>query len=417
MRVLELLGSGTVGTEEMGPVSTVVCELANRFAALGHEVTVADAKLAAGRPLLHPRITLVEVAAMGDARLAASPAAPLRRRRLRQRNTRTFLHDTFRALCGAHFDAVHVHRPELGVLLRRVHGQRYFYTAHTPTWCLSRLEPTGQRRRTGLGGLYKRRQEIEAIRHAQTTVALGPYLQTCCPQAPIASIPNGVDLRRWQPGDRAAARHRLGIGADEFLLVCVGRVAAVKGIDVLVEAVRRLAPRLPGLRVLVIGSLSGSFNGGDCSSVYAEEVLKAARGLPIEFLGRLPNASARFRSCLSAADAAVVPSRFEPFGLVAIECLAMALPVIASDTGGLREVVTDAVGRRVRPGDPRALAQAIEAAYAQPEELAGMRAHCRAHVAASFTWERAAQAHLELFARIIEASTPRGWPDPAGAGL
>lgn len=397
MRVLELLGSGTVGTTDMGPVSGIVCELANRFAALGHRVTVADARSHARRPLLDAGVDLVQVAAKPDAALAGGGPGALRRMRLRWRNTQTFLRETFRELGDTPFDVIHVHRPELALLLRRAQGREYFYTAHTPNWCLGRLEPGERRRGTGLGRLRKRRQEIEAIRHSVSTIALGPYLQQCCPQAPVVTIPNGVDLDRWRPADRSAARRRLGIDADAFLLVFVGRVAPVKGVDVLVEAVRQLATRQPRLRVLALGSLSGTYNGRAERSPYAEEVVSAADGLPIAFLGCLDNRSARFRQCLAAADAAVIPSRFEPFGLVAIECLAMGLPVIASDTGGLREIVTPDVGCLVRSGDAAALARAIDVLGRDPRARARMRARGRARVADAYTWERAAAAHLALF--------------------
>src|SRR3979411_2539960 len=101
-------------------------------------------------------------------------------------------------------------------------------------------------------------------------------------------------------------------------------------------------------------------------SVFAIDLLRRAVGAPIRFVGFLDHHSAELRQYLSAADVAVVPSRYEPFGYVALEALAMSLPVIASRTGGLAQTITDDVGLLIPPGNASALAFALGTAHDEP---------------------------------------------------
>ena len=401
MRILQLFGSGTIGTREMGPISTVVCELSNQFSLFGHEVTVVDPRSDLERLYLHSAVKLIEVQTPSGATLLRANAGHLGRRIRIWNHAFHYLRETARKISLEQFDAIHVHRTEVAMILKSIYGPGYFYTSHTPSWCLKRFG--AQRPRPVLDSLrvasFSERCEARVIRNSRCTVALGDYLRRCCTCAPIAVIPNGLDLARWEPCDRREARARVGIKEGEFLLVYVGRIAPVKGVDVLVEAVRQTAAELKRLKVLVIGSLGGTFNLRNHVTQYAGKLNESAKGLPIRFLGFINNRSEEFRACLSAADVAVVPSRMEPQGLVALEALALGVPVIASDTGGLRSMITDDVGWVVPPGDVTALAERIRFLHEHPETLTGLREACRAHVAAHYTWEQTARRYLEVFAR------------------
>jgi glycosyltransferase involved in cell wall biosynthesis len=220
------------------------------------------------------------------------------------------------------------------------------------------------------------------------------------PAAPVVTIPNGVDFSSWCPLDRFAAREALNIAPEDFVLVFTGRIAHVKGIDVLLSAVRWLAGKIPNLKVLLIGSLSGSFDGRDSYiDPYARSMMAAARGLPVSFLGFINNRDTRFRQYIAAADVAVVPSRLEPQGLVVLEALAMATPVIGSNTGGIPDMVTPDIGYLFTPGDPAALAECVQDAFENPQRLQSMHLAARARVEAGFSWDSAADRYLAAFAK------------------
>jgi len=413
MRIIEVATSGTIGTSLMGPVSTVTCELSNRFAARGHEVTLVDFESDSRRALLHPAIRVVELA-----RPRARPtceSAPSRIRELIQTWSRSyrFARHFSGQINLAHTDVVHMHSPDLGFLLQRMHGIRGIYTAHTPVWSLAQsgqadagADLTRKRKPTLRGRLYGRfvvEIEKKLIRTSALTVGLGTYLQEAMPGASVATIANGLDLGSWLPVDRSEARRALNIQPDDFAVVFTGRIAHIKGIDVLLSSIRLLADKIPNLKVFIVGSLSGSFDARDSYvDPYARSMMAAARGLPVEFLGFISNRDPRFRQYIAAADVSVVPSRLEPQGLVVLESLALGTPVIGSNTGGILSMVTPDVGYLVTPGDAVALAGALQDAFEKPQQLKAMQRAARARVESQYSWESVADRYLAAFAKTLE---------------
>jgi glycosyltransferase involved in cell wall biosynthesis len=393
MKILEVSVSGTVGTRDMGPVSTGICRLSNGFARLGHEVTVIDAP-ADARPGLDARVTVVTVPRSLRRRYFVRVPAKLQffyvwihallyvwslRRRARLRD----------------FDVVHVHEAEIACLLGLFTRVPYYYTSHSTVWALEAERGT----KPSLGRRFEKRSECFAILRSRMTIGLGDYLRRQVPGGPVTTIPNGIELARWMPVDRRAARRALGIADDDFVVVFAGRIHPNKGVDLLVEAVRSLVASVRGLRVFAIGAIGGDFHARTEASPYAAEVMKRANGLPISFTGFIANHSPQFHTYLAVADVAVFPSRVEPFGNVALEALAMSAPVIAARTGGLAEIVSEDVGVLVPPNDVGALAAAIREAHAQPEKLALRRARCRKRVAEKYTVEQLVERYAAVFER------------------
>ena len=182
--------------------------------------------------------------------------------------------------------------------------------------------------------------------------------------AKIRTIPCGIDLTRFLPYDRAAARAELGLGTAPTLLF-VGRIDPVKGIDFLIEGYARLradwagdeAPKLIIVGGEIIGGESGDELGPDLARVRARaEEYGVADGLI--FRGPQPHETlARY---YAATDLTVVPSRYESFGLVALESMACGTPVVASRAGGLAYTVEEGRnGLLVSYGDVTALAAAL----------------------------------------------------------
>ena len=167
-------------------------------------------------------------------------------------------------------------------------------------------------------------------------------------------VPNGVDLARWRPGDRAAARARLGLSVATPLVVCVGRLSRQKGQDVLLAA----WPAVPDAHLALVG------DGPDRAA------LAAAAPERVTFAGRRDDVAGWY----AAADVVAVPSRWEGMALVPIEALACGRPVVASDVAGMRELAGVDV---VPPEDPVALAAAITRRLRDPLDEAACRAAAR----------------------------------------
>jgi D-inositol-3-phosphate glycosyltransferase len=175
--------------------------------------------------------------------------------------------------------------------------------------------------------------------------------------ARIAVIPCGVDTALFAPGDRDAARASLGLPAGPLLLY-VGRIAPIKGLATLVDAVGCLRGRGHPARLVVVGGEADEPRDGHEAELRrhcARQGLAAA----ITFVGAQPQE--RLRDYYVAADVTVLPSYYESFGMVALEAMACGSAVVASRVGGLQTTVRDGVtGVLVAEGDPCALADTIE---------------------------------------------------------
>jgi len=418
MRIIEVATSGTIGTSLMGPVSTVTCELSNRFAARGHDVTLVDFQSEGRRPHLHPAIRVVELT--NPPARPSSEGAPGRIRELIQTWSRSYRFARY--LPGqidlARADIIHMHSPNLGFLLQRMYSINGIYTAHTPVWSMPETDSNvGKNREPTLRGrLYRRfvaEVEKKLIRSSTLTVGLGAYLQEAMPGSAVTTIPNGLDLGSWAPVERAAARQALHIDPNDFVVVFTGRIARIKGVDVLLSSIRLLAEKIPNLKAFVIGSLSGSFDARDSYvDPYARAMMDSAGGLPVEFLGFISNRDARFRNYIAAADVSVVPSRQEPQGLVVLESLALGTPVIGSNTGGIPGMLTPDTGYLFTPGDAIALAGCIQDAFDKPQQLKAMQRAARARVESAYSWDSVADRYLAAFAKTLEVEQvqPRTLP-------
>lgn len=178
----------------------------------------------------------------------------------------------------------------------------------------------------------------------------------------VSIVPPGVDLVRFAPLDRLVARSRIEIPDDTRYILFVGRVEPLKGIDTLLQAVALIKERSSA----VAGKLCVCIIGGDPWAEDPEEEMVRLRELPaqlgisqeVNFLGARRQRD--LPDYYAGAEMIVVPSHYESFGLVALEAMAMARPVIASEVGGLAFLIQDGVnGYHVPSRDPEALAERI----------------------------------------------------------
>jgi glycogen synthase len=212
----------------------------------------------------------------------------------------------------------------------------------------------------------------------------------------ITVIPNGIDPADLpQPGAPELARLRAGFAApEERLVLLIGRLVYEKGFQLALEAMPRLIAAVPGTRFLVAGS-----------GTHEKELRKQANELGLmehgTFLGWIGDDV--LRSLYGIADLTVVPSIYEPFGLVALEAMASGCPVIVADTGGLREVVPhELAGLRFRPRDPAALAEVAIRVLSDPDLEARLVAEAHEHVR-RFDWTDIAAQTAEVYADLVGA--------------
>lgn len=204
----------------------------------------------------------------------------------------------------------------------------------------------------------RRRGTVEALRQADRVIAVSRDLAERAIElgaAPehVQLIYNGVDGALFCPGDRAAARARLGLDSKRPILLYIGNLKPVKGPDVLVEAAALLAARGRGFDLHVVGE-------GPLRASLERQATE--RGISIVFHGSIPHD--RLPDWFRSADMLVLPSRSEGVPNVLLEATACGTPFVASRVGGVPEVADPSA--LVPPGDPEALANAIAAMLEQP---------------------------------------------------
>jgi glycosyltransferase involved in cell wall biosynthesis len=202
------------------------------------------------------------------------------------------------------------------------------------------------------------------------------------PRSRITVIRSGLDVEAWRPPlDKAEARTRLGIPVDAPVVGWAGRIEPVKHVALLVDAVARLE----GWWLLVIG------DGSDAGAVRTAAA-RAGVADRMVFTGEV----ADVRPALAALDVFALVSHTEGLGLALLEAMATGLPVVATDVGGVPEVVTAGHDGLLVAPDASALATALVAARARPE----LGVQARQTVAARFSEEAMVDAFIDLWTRV-----------------
>jgi glycogen synthase len=213
----------------------------------------------------------------------------------------------------------------------------------------------------------------------------------------LTVVPNGIDPAGWQvsAGQRRAARHRLG--ADGPLLVYAGRLVHEKGVQDLLDALPTLRRRHRGLRLVIAGT-----------GVHEAELQDLARrrrlGNAVQWLGFV--AEAELATVLAAADVAVVPSHYEPFGIVALEAAAARTALAVSAIGGLQDLIdAGIVAASFPPGDPGALASAVDQALADDEGRRRVVNRAARLIRRDYTWPVVAERTARVYEQARTGAT------------
>jgi glycogen synthase len=202
------------------------------------------------------------------------------------------------------------------------------------------------------------------------------------PAEKVHLVPNGVDSALWEPTPSP--------GKLEPLVVAWGRVQYEKGFQVLVRAIAELRQRVPNVRCVIAGR--GSYLPELQTQIDVEGVTDI-----VDLAGFVPDAD--LRDILGRAACVIIPSLYEPFGIVALEGMAAGAPTIVARTGGLAEIVegTDA-GLLFEPGNHHDLADKIQQVLTQPATAKAMRAKAATLIHDRYSWDAIATSTVTVYA-------------------
>lgn len=299
------------------------------------------------------------------------------------------------------YDVIYSHYWLSGIAampLRSLLGAPWVHTAHTLAVTKNRHLAPGARPEPQLRVEAEGRIARSADLLVVSTEAEGADLSGAYGVSPdrIRVVAPGVDLVSFHPRDRARARARLGLREDERLLLSVGRLERLKGFDISIRALARLGR--PEVRLLVLGEDSKDSSESECCRLRALAAELGVEG-QVSFLGSTPQSQLPF--FYAAADACLMPSYSESFGLVGLEAQACGCPVIAANVSGLASVVREGVtGRLVDGDDPSDYAARI-ASLLDDRELARQMGSHGTLLAQRFSWERTAEKLRKEFEELI----------------
>ncbi|TFI54173.1 glycosyltransferase family 1 protein [Mastigocladus laminosus UU774] len=249
--------------------------------------------------------------------------------------------------------------------------------------------------------------EKEVLETAERIVATSPQEKEhmrslVSTKGNIDIIPCGTDIERFGCFDHKTARVQLGLNPEDKVVMYVGRFDYRKGIETLVRAVGQSRFRGENNVKLIIGggSRPGQSDGMERQRI---EGIVAELGMSdfTIFTGRLSQDI--LPTYYAAADVCVVPSHYEPFGLVAIEAMACYTPVVASDVGGLQfTVVSEETGLLAPPQDEEAFAVAIDRILANPLWRDKLGQAARNRVETKFSWNGVATQLSELYTQLLQ---------------
>ncbi|HHB89790.1 MAG TPA: glycosyltransferase family 1 protein [Anaerolineae bacterium] len=301
---------------------------------------------------------------------------------------------------GREFSLMHVHDWLSGYVANDLH-QRY----GIPMVATIHATEMGRRRGQIWGNPLSERihlAEQYLIREADLIIVCSEFMRQevitalNAPPEKIRVIPNGVEYEHLiHLRDQLEALpyiRRRWAEPDQPLIFFVGRLEWEKGPDLLVQAMPMVLEAFPNAKLILAGKGS-----------YTDQLVALVRELELEahvqVVGFISDQTRN--EIYAVADVAVFPSRYEPFGIVALEAMAAGAPVIVGDVGGLSEVVEHGVTGLRTPNDPQAIADAILQTLHNPEQAAARARRAQDVVRTQYSWEAIAERVLEVYAELV----------------
>lgn len=395
-----------LGGKEAGGMNVYVRELARELGGRGIPVDIFTRSQQRSAPTVQPLSCGVRVI-----NLHTGPAAPYDKNWVL-----TYLPEfVSRVRCFADgedvsYDVIHSHywlSGEAALLLRRSLGLPVVHMFHTLGAMKNSVARSKEETETGRRIAIERRlmQQVDMVVAATPLDKAQMVWNYGADAERIRVVPCGVDLRRFQPVDQALARAQLDLPAEGRLLLCVGRMEPLKGMDALIRALALLAERRPEwrdrLEVLLVGG------DGEARPERWNAEQRRLNGMrhdlgvsgQVRFLGAQPQE--QLPALFGAADVVAVPSHYESFGMVALEAMAAGAAVVASNAGGLALTIEDGrSGLLFPPDDHVALAGQIERLLDQPAVAEALRAAARRR-AAEYSWPTVARKIGQIYDELV----------------
>ncbi|MDD5448942.1 MAG: glycosyltransferase family 4 protein, partial [Actinomycetota bacterium] len=209
------------------------------------------------------------------------------------------------------------------------------------------------------------------------------------PSDKVEVIPNGIDFESFKPSEDAARLRRNYVPETDKMVFFVGRLVYEKGVQTVIEAMPIILSEVPNVTFVVAGS-----------GPHLNQLKSLVQNLGLEdkvkFTGYIDTDS--LCGLYASADITVIPSLYEPFGMVALESMAMDTPTIVADTGGLKEIVIhEETGLKFEPGNPRSLADAMLRILKDPELARRLTIDARAYMGEKYSWDWIARKTIEVY--------------------
>jgi len=326
---------GPIGTQDTGGMSVYVRELSRWLGASGHRIDIFTC-VGDGAPEveLYPRVHLIH--------LGGFPGTGSSKAGLPARLPQVFeALDSYKRYHRRHYSIIHSHywlSGVVGCMAREQWKCPHVTTFHT--LAARKNRDSSMENEPNLRLASERRVAALADRIIVPVRDEGRFLEETCGAAHsrIRLIPGGVDLERFKPMDRFAARRHLNLPENAFLILYVGRFAPLKRVDRLVSALARLRSQGREVQLVLVG--------GDDPGTDSRQALEAAAGRlqledAVHFAGRV--AQEALPAYYNAADMMVLPSDYESFGLVLLEALACGTPVAATRVGIAPQIVEEGI--------------------------------------------------------------------------
>ncbi len=208
-------------------------------------------------------------------------------------------------------------------------------------------------------------------------------------------IPNAIDISKYKRTiNRNAVKKRYNLHSDDKLVLYIGRLVPQKGVEYLIQATPQLLQNNNNLHIFIIG------DGWSRTSL---ETLanSTVHGNKIRFLGFIPDSEVV--NLFLVADVLVIPSIYEPFGIVALEGMAAGVPVVAANVGGLAEIIDhDQTGVLVYVENPDSIAWGVNKVISNPEYSRRLIQNAKKKVQKEYSWSAVAKKTIKIYKEIYE---------------
>ncbi len=407
----------TLGGVDCGGQNVYVAQLARWLVRLGYEVEVLTRRDAADLP------EVVESQGVRVRHINAGPARPVRKESLLP-YMEEFTHEVT-CLCARHgpYDLVHANFWMSGLpaaRLKQEFGTPFVITFHA----LGRVRRHYQLQDDAFPDV-RFSIEDQLIELADAVIAECAQdardLVTLYAARPekLITIPCGFDPLEMRSVGKARARESIGIPAQGYVVLQLGRLVPRKGIETVIRGYARfLARRVIDSRLLIVGGDSDAPDPDVTPEIGRLAVISAEENVSerVYFVGRRARHLLNYYYC--AADVFVSTPWYEPFGITPVEAMACGTPVIGARVGGIQSTVLDGeTGLLIPPQDPDSVAESLDTLYQQPLLRTRMGRQGRARAYSCYTWERVATTISGLYASLLQVPAPEAASVPAAGAI